>query len=492
MKKTLCRWLLAITLLAMMPLVNIVHAQGPNPWDTPQGQSCFEQWISVSMSKLNAYDGSADFNGRKPWSINRYGVLEGRPGVGPTSVRAPDNFPQYNNNKYWWMWDAWIPTGPNVTWTYPEWNGAGIENIQSFVTTCVAKSGGPPTGITPPSGGPPPGGGTPTPATWSTQPNSLPGGGTLRGRNGERFSFTCPPGGTISSRLWGTDLYTDDSSICTAAVHAGLITTARGGTVTIEIRPGASSYTGSPRNGVTSASWGSWDGSFVFIGGPPGGPPPVPQPNTNVTNMTIQAAQRGVIAGDLVLVPVWLIMANNVANINFQIKYNANIVKPEGTLTKGDLLDNALFSVNPNQSGNILSGFAQTSGLSGTGTVLNIPFRAIGKPGDRTTIDVTVTTINDPNGGNLAIDRIPGEIVIYNKDGTLPPGVVPSPGVIPPPPNILLGDCDGDGSLTESDALCALEMSVQLRPTNQIMDMDQSGAVDSRDAVIILQRALKK
>lgn len=54
------------------------------------------------------------------------------------------------------------------------------------------------------------------------------------------------------------------------------------------------------------------------------------------------------------------------------------------------------------------------------------------------------------------------------------------------------GDCDGDGKLTEIDALCALEISVGLRPASPNMDMDDSGAVTSRDAVIILQRAVGK
>ena len=49
--------------------------------------------------------------------------------------------------------------------------------------------------------------------SWTTQAD------TYRGRNGERFTFQFPPGGTISGRLWGTNLYTDDGSIATAAVH---------------------------------------------------------------------------------------------------------------------------------------------------------------------------------------------------------------------------------------------------------------------------------
>ncbi len=87
----------------------------------------------------------------------------------------------------------------------------------------------------------------------------------LRGRNGTRFTYQCKPGGPVSGRLWGTDVYTDDSSICSAAAHAGLITVSAGGRVTIEIRPGQSSYKPSIRNGVTSLSYGGWSGSFVFV-----------------------------------------------------------------------------------------------------------------------------------------------------------------------------------------------------------------------------------
>ena len=102
----------------------------------------------------------------------------------------------------------------------------------------------------------------------------------LRGRDGQRFRYYCPPNST-GGTVWGTDVYTDDSAICGAAVHAGVIALAAGGTVEIEIRPGLASYQGSARNGVTSSNYGAWSGSFVFVGAggavPPGGggqPPP--------------------------------------------------------------------------------------------------------------------------------------------------------------------------------------------------------------------------
>lgn len=78
--------------------------------------------------------------------------------------------------------------------------------------------------------------------------------------------FQCPPGGRDSG-IYGTDTYTDDSFVCVAAVHAGLISISGGGAVTIQLTPGLDAYLGSTRNGVQSSSWGSWPTSFVFVGG---------------------------------------------------------------------------------------------------------------------------------------------------------------------------------------------------------------------------------
>jgi len=94
--------------------------------------------------------------------------------------------------------------------------------------------------------------------TWSTTASDH--GGAV----GQRFVYSCPAGGSAAT-IWGTDVYTDDSSVCTAAAHAGLITLASGGQVTIEMRPGQEAYPATERNGVTSSPWGSWDSSFVFV-----------------------------------------------------------------------------------------------------------------------------------------------------------------------------------------------------------------------------------
>ncbi len=93
---------------------------------------------------------------------------------------------------------------------------------------------------------------------------------SLRTQPGSRFVYICPAGGS-RGQLWGTDVYTDDSSVCTAAVHKGVITIADGGTVTIEHLPGQESYAGSTKNGVTSGNWAAYSGSFSIVGADAGG-----------------------------------------------------------------------------------------------------------------------------------------------------------------------------------------------------------------------------
>lgn len=86
-----------------------------------------------------------------------------------------------------------------------------------------------------------------------------------RNRVGQTFEFTIT--GASGGVVWGTDVYTDDSSVTRAAVHAGVVAVGQTKTVAVTILPGQSSYASSARNGVSSASWGSWSGSYSFAGG---------------------------------------------------------------------------------------------------------------------------------------------------------------------------------------------------------------------------------
>lgn len=96
-----------------------------------------------------------------------------------------------------------------------------------------------------------------TPISWGTSVVSF------RPEIGKTYKFLCPPAGTAGT-VWGSDIYTADSSVCTAAVHAGKITLDQGGEVTIEIRPGRSIYGSTTRNGITSNPFGEFAQSMVF------------------------------------------------------------------------------------------------------------------------------------------------------------------------------------------------------------------------------------
>jgi hypothetical protein len=97
-----------------------------------------------------------------------------------------------------------------------------------------------------------------------------------RAAKNAEFSFLCLPNseGTVGT-VWGTDIYTDDSSICTAAVHAGVISLAEGGLVSLEILAGKSSYKGTSRNDITTSSYGEWVGSYQFVETVTTAPPPI-------------------------------------------------------------------------------------------------------------------------------------------------------------------------------------------------------------------------
>ncbi len=104
--------------------------------------------------------------------------------------------------------------------------------------------------------------GTTTVATAAAAPSNLVG---YRNRVGQTFELQVT--GSGSGAVWGTDVYTDDSSVARAAVHAGVIAVGETKVLTLTVLPGRSSYVSSTRNGVTSASWGAWGGSYTFAAG---------------------------------------------------------------------------------------------------------------------------------------------------------------------------------------------------------------------------------
>jgi hypothetical protein len=84
---------------------------------------------------------------------------------------------------------------------------------------------------------------------------------SLETRVGESFFFQVT--GTTHGPLWGTDVYTSDSSLEAACVHAGVLRPGESGVVKVTMLDPIAVYRGSKRHGVTSGDWTSgWSGAY--------------------------------------------------------------------------------------------------------------------------------------------------------------------------------------------------------------------------------------
>ena len=77
-------------------------------------------------------------------------------------------------------------------------------------------------------------------------------------------SFVVEATGHLRGPLWGTDIYTSDSDLGSAAVHAGILQPGVHGSVKVTIVAPVPIFTGSTRNRMTSATWSpGWSGAYT-------------------------------------------------------------------------------------------------------------------------------------------------------------------------------------------------------------------------------------
>jgi hypothetical protein len=72
--------------------------------------------------------------------------------------------------------------------------------------------------------------------------------------------------GEASGSLWGTDVYTGDSVLAVAAVHAGLVKVGESAVVKVTVEQPLTKYQGSVRNGVTSHEFGQYGTAYRLAG----------------------------------------------------------------------------------------------------------------------------------------------------------------------------------------------------------------------------------
>lgn len=85
----------------------------------------------------------------------------------------------------------------------------------------------------------------------------------LRLGNQQSLECYCSARAASQGNIYGSNFYTDDSAICRAAVHAGVIDE-DGGRVSVYSTRGQSSYPAVERNGVESTGYGNWPRSIAF------------------------------------------------------------------------------------------------------------------------------------------------------------------------------------------------------------------------------------
>ncbi len=96
--------------------------------------------------------------------------------------------------------------------------------------------------------------------------NPLPDPGSLgnfAAQIGKKFAFKVT--GIAGNGLFGTEVYTSDSSLANAAVHMGVLKPGQTGIVRVEIVVPPPAYVGSTRNGCTSNAYGAYNGAFKVL-----------------------------------------------------------------------------------------------------------------------------------------------------------------------------------------------------------------------------------
>lgn len=68
--------------------------------------------------------------------------------------------------------------------------------------------------------------------------------------------------GETEGPLWGTDVYTGDSALAVAAVHAGLVKPGDSAVIKVTVVAPLAQYQGCVRNGITSHDFGRYGSAY--------------------------------------------------------------------------------------------------------------------------------------------------------------------------------------------------------------------------------------
>ena len=190
----------------------------------------------------------------------------------------------------------------------------------------------------------------------------------------------------------------------------------------------------------------------------------------------LTAESRTADPNSIVQVPIRLDNAGNIGSMNFVLTYNPQVIKVN-KVDGGSLVSGALFTPNYKSPPQVNFGLASSAGINGSGTVAYIEFQVIGAAGSSSPLTLSGVNTTDTSGRSVTLTTSNGTVTVASETG---PGSKPK------------GDYNGDGKVTELDALAALKMSVKLLEEDLNLDMNDNGKVTAEDARLILKQAVGK
>lgn len=178
-------------------------------------------------------------------------------------------------------------------------------------------------------------------------------------------------GSSSGGGVWGSGIYTIDSSLSVAAVHAGRLTAGQQGTVYLKLVTSLPNYTASTANGVTTSSYGPYGSAAYQFVDPPSN---TSDPSSVQDSKLIPSSSAGIQLLGTGLASASQANTQNLFDGNFKTEYTDKIT---GQIQTVKLSDNIVspISANLDNFGNIgkiytanIRGSSSGGGVWGSGT----------------------------------------------------------------------------------------------------------------------------
>lgn len=123
-------------------------------------------------------------------------------------------------------------------------------------------------------------------------------------------------------------------------------------------------------------------------------------------------------AGNQITVPIRIDAppSAKIGDINLGLSYDPKILKLTGNIRPGDVAAGALFECNRDWGpGTALLAFAARNGITGRGTLAEVTFQVIGRPGQTSPLNFAITRIDDNAGARPRVLPQSGTLTVQGK-----------------------------------------------------------------------------